>query len=112
MRAGTDEPGGGGVVELLRFHVQEEEVGRFILRNEAIWTPALRDRPGFIRREILRDPDRPEEIMILVHWRSRADLEAFPDELEAQLDARMGDLAHHHERRVLERLLPGTSAEP
>jgi uncharacterized protein (TIGR03792 family) len=94
-----------GVVEILRFGVHPERAGEFVARNEEVWTPALRARPGFLRREIMIGPGR-DEIVILVWWRDREALESFPrGELEA-LERRMEDLVLRREEEVLEQLLP------
>jgi uncharacterized protein (TIGR03792 family) len=92
-------------VELLRFRVEPERADAFVTRNEEIWTRALRDQPGFLRREILIGSER-DEIVILVYWRDREALEAFPPEKLARLEARMRDLVVHQEQWVFERVLP------
>lgn len=92
-------------VELLRFTVAPERAGEFVQRNEEVWTPALREREGFLRREVLRG-EREGEIAILVYWRSRADLESFPPEKQELLERRMEDLVLTQEQWVFERVLP------
>lgn len=88
------------VIELLRFRMRPEERAEFVSRNERVWTGALRESPGYVRHQVLLDRDQPEEVVVLVHWRSAADLQSFPSELERELSRRMGDLGHLRERRV------------
>jgi uncharacterized protein (TIGR03792 family) len=98
---------GSMTVEILHFHVQPGLRDEFIQRNEELWTPALRDQPGFLGREILTCDDRPDEVVIVIRWRARADLEAFPREKQGRLEARMADLVRHQAQHAYERILPG-----
>lgn len=106
LRSARPPPGeilplrGHVVIELLRFAMRPEERAEFVSRNERVWTSALRDSPGYVRHQVLLDRDEPEEVVILVHWRSAADLQSFPRELEQELSRKMGDLGHLRERRV------------
>jgi uncharacterized protein (TIGR03792 family) len=96
-------------VELLRFRVEPSRADDFVARNERLWTPALRARDGFLRRELLRSA-RGDEIVILVYWRDRAALEAFPRQLLESLEGQMADLVLGQEQWVFEQLLPGGGA--
>lgn len=87
-------------VEILRFLVQPGRRDEFIDRNERVWTPALRERNGFVRREILLADDRPDEVVIVIYWRDRASLEAFPTGHEARLGREMADLVQRQEQVV------------
>lgn len=91
------------IVEVLQFSVQAGMRDAFVERNERVWTPALRRQPGFLSHEVLLSRTDPEEVVILVRWRTVEDLRAFPEELEKELDRRMADLGLHHDRRVYER---------
>lgn len=86
--------------ELLRFTIVRGGVEAFIRRNEEVWTPALRDRPGFIDRTIVRDVQHPERVAILVRWSDREAMEAFPADEHRRLDARMADLVMDAVREV------------
>jgi uncharacterized protein (TIGR03792 family) len=98
-------------VEILRFEVPTGRADEFVRRNEEVWTPALRQSPGFIGREILRAAAHADEIVIIVRWRSREDLERFPAALERDLSSRMADLVVHQEQHIYECVLP-PSGEP
>jgi uncharacterized protein (TIGR03792 family) len=79
-------------LEILRFRVPPGRADDFVARNERLWTPALREMPGFLGRSIVRGEEDPDEVTILVRWRDRADMDAFPRERMAELDRRMADL--------------------
>lgn len=86
--------------ELLRFTIVRGGVDAFIRRNEEVWTPALRDRPGFIDRTIMRDVQHPQRVAILVRWGDREAMDRFPADENRRLDARMSDLVMDSARQV------------
>jgi uncharacterized protein (TIGR03792 family) len=77
------------VVEVLRFTVPPERRDDFIARDAEVWTPVLARRPGFIRKQTLADRLDPSRVVLLTHWETFEDWQAFPNELREQLDAQM-----------------------
>lgn len=77
------------VVELLKFTIPCDECLTFVERNEAVWTAGLREHPGFVRHEILRDRLIPEDIYISIYWESWEAWQSFPKERIKALDAQM-----------------------
>lgn len=92
-------------VELLRFRVPSGRSDEFVHRNEEIWTPALRDQEGFLRRAILRSSEDTDVLLIAVCWRERSDMEAFPDARQRQLEAEMQDLVLEQDQWIYELVL-------
>jgi uncharacterized protein (TIGR03792 family) len=74
---------GPAVVEQLRLRVPGEARAAWLEAETRTWEPWLRRQVGFQERELLWDPQRQEGI-ILIHWASRAALDAIP---EAEIDA-------------------------
>lgn len=72
------------VVEWLKVHVAEELREIFIQKDEAIWTATLAKYPGFLGKQVWINAQKPEEVILIIHW---AHLEAWksipPDVLEA-----------------------------
>jgi uncharacterized protein (TIGR03792 family) len=95
------------VVELLHFVVAPGRRDDFIARNEELWTPALRQQPGFLGREILVNVDRPDEVVIVIHWRTLADLETFPAGQQEKLEARMADVVRSQVQRTYDLVAGG-----
>jgi uncharacterized protein (TIGR03792 family) len=96
-------------VELLRFRVPPGRATEFVDRNEEVWTPALREQEGFLRRTILRSSDHSDVLMIAVCWRDRSDMEAFPDATQRRLEREMQDLVLEQEQWIYELVLSDES---
>src|SRR5690606_2692796 len=115
--AGSGERFGSGsreramIVEILKFRVPSGAAADFVRRNEEVWTPALREWPGSLRREILHRPEEADVVLILVYWAARGDMEAFPADRLERLEGEMADLVVEQERWVYERVLAPGGAE-
>lgn len=77
------------VIELLKFSIPCEEYETFFERNEAVWAAGLREHAGFVRHEVLRNRQVPEEVYISIYWESYEAWQAFPKERIAALDEQM-----------------------
>lgn len=66
------------VVEWLKFQVEEELREQFIQQDEAIWTKALSNYPGFIGKEVWIDPDTPEKVVFVIRWQTREQWKSIP----------------------------------
>lgn len=85
------------VVEWLKMQVAEELRETFIQKDEAIWTAALAKYPGFLGKQVWINPEKPEEIVLVIHW---ADLEAWK--------SIPADVAEATEKRFAEQMGAGT----
>lgn len=68
-------------VEWLKFQVPQQQQARFIEQDTAIWTPVLSSYPGFQRKEIWSNPDRPDELVIVTHWASMEQWQSIPQDV-------------------------------
>ncbi|MGP1382190.1 MAG: TIGR03792 family protein [Thainema sp.] len=59
------------VIEWLKFRVPEDKRERFIQCDLEIWTPFLEQCPGFLTKEVWIQPDRPQEVVMMIRWHSR-----------------------------------------
>jgi uncharacterized protein (TIGR03792 family) len=80
------------LVEHLRIKVPADAVEDWIQAERGSWEPWLERQRGFLDRQLLWDPDR-EEGTLLIHWRSRADWKAIPDQEIAAVQQRFEQLA-------------------
>ncbi len=76
---GGGEDGAAVVVEHLRLKVPAGAREAWLEAEQESWGPWLRRQDGFLRRDLLWDAER-EEGLLLIHWRSRRQLLAIPDE--------------------------------
>ncbi|MBF2075856.1 MAG: TIGR03792 family protein [Synechococcales cyanobacterium C42_A2020_086] len=65
-------------IEWLKFSVPSEQQARFIEQDAAIWTPVLASYPGFESKEVWTNPDRPDELVLVIHWASFEQWQAIP----------------------------------
>lgn len=71
--------------EYLRFRVAPEQVAAFHEHNRR-WRDALSPCDGYLDQCTLRHDDDPTIWLVIVRWRDRAAMEAFPDERQEGLD--------------------------
>lgn len=91
------------VIEWLQFKVPQDKWDAFLARDEEVWTAGLRRYPGFIGKETWIDPLK-EEIILVIHWETRTQWKAVPQDEIDELDRQMGDLrmpiVHSYEYQV------------
>lgn len=82
------------VIEWLEFRVPTEYRERYVQVDDQVWTPALRQYPGFISKETWLDAEDPELVVLMIRWRSREEWDAIPDaalaKIEQAFDAALG----------------------
>ncbi len=83
------------VIEYLKFFVSPELREEFIEKDREIWSPPLKNYPGFISKEVWINPEIAEEIIIIVRWQSREQWKAIPiekiDATERKFAASLGE---------------------
>ena len=72
--------------EYLRFRVAPERAAAFQAHNRR-WRDELARRTGYIDQTTLRHAEEPDTWLVIVRWRDRAAMEAFPEALQERLDA-------------------------
>jgi uncharacterized protein (TIGR03792 family) len=75
------------VIEWLRFAVPEDWQKRFIAADAAVWTPFLASCPGYVGKQVWRNPARPDELVEIIHWQSREQWKAIAEADLARVDA-------------------------
>lgn len=82
------------VVEWLQFQVPVESQANFIQKDQKIWTTFLSQQKGFIRKEVLTDLTKPEELMLLIYWQTLADWQSIPqsrlDKVQTRFEQELG----------------------
>ncbi|BAZ38188.1 hypothetical protein NIES4101_41240 [Calothrix sp. NIES-4101] len=82
------------VVELLKFKVPLEQQAEYIQKDAQIWTASLARYPGFLGKEVWIDPNLPEEVTFVIHWATRDDWKAIPEQdlnaISQRFDASLG----------------------
>lgn len=76
-------------IEHLCFRVPPGGQRAFILQDEQVWGPALRQQPVFLGKEVWLDVEDPELVHLILRWASRAAWKAFPPEQAEALDRQM-----------------------
>ncbi len=74
------------VIEWLTFEVPADWHDRFIAADAAVWTPFLATCPGYVGKQIWRNPAKPDQLVEIIHWQSRAQWKAIAPEHLAQMD--------------------------
>ncbi len=72
--------------EHLRVRVAPDQTGAFEAHNRR-WRAALVRQDGFLGQETYRHVDEASIWLVVVRWRDRAAMEAFPDAVQEELDA-------------------------
>ena len=80
------------VVEHLRVKVPADAVDAWLQAEQGSWEPWLAAQPGFLDRQLLWDAEQ-EEGTLLIHWRSRDQWKAIPEEEIEQVQERFEELA-------------------
>ena len=82
------------VIEWLEFHVKPEAREKFIQKDQKIWTKFLAKQAGFLGKEIWINPAIEEELIIVVHWQTKEQWKAIPqnllDDTESKFSLAMG----------------------
>jgi uncharacterized protein (TIGR03792 family) len=74
------------VIEWLTFQVPIDWRDRYIQADAAIWTTFLAACPGFISKQVWQNPDRPDQISLVVEWETREQWKAIDPVALAAVD--------------------------
>jgi uncharacterized protein (TIGR03792 family) len=91
-------------IEWLKFRVSPELREKFIQMEEELWTPMLRQCPGFLGKEIWINPEVPEEVAIVIRWQTYQDWKAVPKELIDATEAKFARSMGENSYQMLESL--------
>jgi uncharacterized protein (TIGR03792 family) len=79
------------VIEELVFEVAAEHQEAWLERDREAWNPFFASRSGYVRREVWRPLDRPEEVLVHVWWESLEAWQAVPREEVAAVERQLSD---------------------
>lgn len=82
------------VVEFLTFTVPDGELAAWSTAEEQHWSRFLERQPGFVRKELWRDPEAPETVHAVIWWESMEAWKSVPQRELERVAAAMGP----HER--------------
>jgi uncharacterized protein (TIGR03792 family) len=81
-------------VEWLQFQIPVEVQANFIETDRRIWTSFLSKQKGFIRKEVLTNLAKPEDLTLLIYWQTLADWKSIPqnrlDEVQNRFEQELG----------------------
>jgi uncharacterized protein (TIGR03792 family) len=58
-------------VEWLKYQVSKEDAASFLKADAEIWTTILSRQPGFISKQVWVNPEKPDEINLVICWQSK-----------------------------------------
>ena len=94
------------VVEMLRITCPPDKREAFTRRDAAVWTRALEGKPGFLGKAVWFNPDKPGELVLVIHFESLELLKAIPQSWSDERYAEMGDLLMPETSEVFEVTAP------
>ncbi|KJH72466.1 cyanobacterial protein, TIGR03792 family [Aliterella atlantica CENA595] len=75
------------VIEFLRIEVTAQYREQYLQLDREIWTTALAKCPGFISKEVLLNPNKPAEVILIIRWASREEWKSTSCQLLAEVEA-------------------------
>lgn len=82
------------VIEWLKFKVDPDLRDLYLEKDAEIWTPALKQYPGFIDKFTWLDPAQDAEVVFVIRWETRAQWKAIPEadlnSINADFDSAFG----------------------
>lgn len=69
----------GYAVEHLVFEVNPELIDRFIELDHQYWTLFLKEKPGFISKEVWVNQSRPGEVTTVICWNTLEEWKSIPE---------------------------------
>ena len=70
----------GYAVEYLVFEVNPELIDQFIEMDHKYWTLFLKDKPGFISKEVWVNKTKPGEVSMITYWNTMEEWKSIPVE--------------------------------
>ena len=81
------------IIEWLKFRVSPNLREEFLELDQQIWTNKLKTCPGFLGKEVWLNPEKLDEVVILIHWQTRQEWKNIPqeelDRIEKQFNQKM-----------------------
>jgi uncharacterized protein (TIGR03792 family) len=90
------------VIEWLKIQVSPELRQRFILKDNEIWTATLSRYPGFLGKEVWLDPQKANEVVLVIRWTDRESWKAVPADVLEQTDRQFAQQMGVGTNRIIE----------
>lgn len=79
------------VIEWLKFLVKPELREYFVQQDEAIWTAALSQYPGFQSKEVWISPENLAEVVLVIQWETFEQWQAVPPRDLERIEGRFSE---------------------
>ena len=79
------------IIEFLTFDVDPAEQAAWLEVEEHTWSAALRERPGFLRKEVWVSDTDPRAVHAVIWWSDRESWKSMGKDEVAAVDATMGE---------------------
>lgn len=94
------------IVEMLRITCPPEKQAAFLQRDAEVWTRRLTALPLFLGKEVWFDPQKPGQLVLIIHMESLAQLQAIPQAWIDETETAMGALKMPETSEIFEVALP------
>lgn len=76
------------VVEWLKVSVPKQKRDRYLQVDAEIWSATLSKYPGYIKKEIWLDPNREDDLIMVIYWESKEAWKSVPADVLEETDRR------------------------
>ncbi len=90
------------VVEYLTFSVTTAERTAWLAVEESTWSRFLKQQPGFIRKQLWVDRDRPDEVVAVIWWQDFESWQSISADQVERVDRSMGPWLRHGTCRTMD----------
>lgn len=90
------------IVEELVFRVPSEHVAEFVRLDAKIWTKTLSEQPGLLSKVVWTSRKRPDEVRLIVRWKSKQDWSRVPKQLLEETEKKFRKAMDDKEYRLVE----------
>lgn len=97
---------------MLRLACPPEKRDAFIQRDAEVWTRGLMTLPLFLGKEVWFDPQKPGQLVLVIHMESFAQLQAIPQAWIDEIEAAMGELKMPETSEIFEVTCPDPRYRP
>lgn len=90
------------IVEELVFSIPSEHAAEFVRLDAEIWTKTLSEQPGFLSKVVWTSRKRPDEVRLIVRWKSQQDWNRVPKQLLEETEKQFRKAMRGKEYRLVE----------
>lgn len=90
------------VIEWLKFKVFPQSRDSFIKLDHQIWTETLSQFPGFLGKEVWISPAIPDEVTLVMRWKTRQEWKAVPQDILDATEQKFAQQMQGHPYKMIE----------